>query len=436
MNRNWTDFKSLHSNLAGAREAFEEACETLFKKIYHDKHVSQVKIKHGDGGIDIFIGEFGNEPITVIQCKFFLEAFEESQHSQIRESFKIAIESDKYTLKEWILCIPRIIDIDENAWWFKWKKKQIDKYSKENEFIKLKNGNELIDLLKEQNIYNQVFKIVEAIKIDEIHKALIPVKFVSSNKNINQILWNNYSHICEPYYLERQKDIEFINAIKHFNIWLYGKSGYGKTALINRNLIKNSIESCICDLSPVTVYNKEDVLNEILINFEEKFQIKRNNKEANILKQICQILISKSLSNIVIVIDELSVSNNDVLKDISDSLHMLVVYFNNQENNYNLRFIISTIPSPIEIISNHSKASEKFFFMDCDDWQKDSIKLFNCLSESLDIKADNFQEEILKVSLHSPRIIKNIFRKIVVLDNKDDEGIQKSINLAIAETIN
>ena len=125
MNRNWTDFKSLHSNLAGAREAFEDACETLFKKIYHDKHVSQVKVKQGDGGIDIFIGEFGNEPITVIQCKFFLEAFEESQHSQIRESFRTAIESDKYTLKEWILCIPRVIDIDENAWWFKWKKKQI-----------------------------------------------------------------------------------------------------------------------------------------------------------------------------------------------------------------------------------------------------------------------------------------------------------------------
>jgi hypothetical protein len=433
MNRNWTDFKSLHSNLAGAREAFEDACETLFRKIHHDKHVSQVKVKLGDGGIDIFIGELGNEPITVIQCKFFLESFGDSQHSQIRDSFKTAIESDKYTLKQWILCIPRVIDIDENAWWFKWKKKQIETYSKENHFIKLINGNELLDLFKEQNIYNQVFKIDEAIKIDEIHKALIPPKFISSEKNINQILWNNYSLGCEPFYLERQIDNDFLNAIKHFNIWLFGKSGFGKTALINRNLIKNSIECCICDLSPVTVNNKEDVLNEILINFEDKFQVKRNKEETNILKQICQILISKSFNNIVIVIDELSVSNNEVLKEISDSLLQLVIYFNNKETDYNLRFIISTIPSPTEIISNYSKASEKFIFMCCDNWQKDSIKLFNCLSESLNIEAGEFQSQILKVSCDSPRIIKNIFRKIVVSDNGD---IQKSINLAIAETIN
>lgn len=436
MNRNWTDFKSLHSNLAGAREAFEDACETLFKKIHHDKHVSQVKVKQGDGGIDIFVGELGNEPITVIQCKFFLESFGESQHSQIRDSFKTAIESDKYTLKEWILCIPRVIDIDENTWWFKWKKKQIETYSKDNHFIKLMNGNELIDLLKEHSIYNQIFKIDEAIKIDEIHKALIPAKFISSEKNINYILWNNYSLECEPFYLERQIDYDFTNAIKHFNIWLYGKSGYGKTALINRNLIKNSMECCLCDLSPVTVNNKEDVLNEILINFEDKFKVKRNKEETNILKQICQILFSNSLSNIVIVIDELSVSNNEVLKEISDSLLQLVVYFNNKETEYNLRFIISTIPSPTEIISNYSKASEKFIFMSCDEWQKDSIKLINCLSESLDIKVEEFQDEILKISNNSPRIIKNIFRKIVVLDNKDNGSIQKSINLAIAENVN
>ena len=96
MNRNWVDFKGLHSNIAGAREAFEDACESLYRKINHDKHVSQVKVKMGDGGIDIFIGELGVEPITVIQCKFFLESFDNSQKSQIRDSFNTAISSKKY----------------------------------------------------------------------------------------------------------------------------------------------------------------------------------------------------------------------------------------------------------------------------------------------------------------------------------------------------
>lgn len=111
MNRDWRDFKSLFGNLAGAREEFENACETLFNKIYSKDHVSQVAVKQGDGGIDIFIGELGVEPITVIQCKFFLDTFDEAQKSQIRDSFNSAIDSNKFELKEWILCIPRVIDM-------------------------------------------------------------------------------------------------------------------------------------------------------------------------------------------------------------------------------------------------------------------------------------------------------------------------------------
>ena len=194
MNRNWTDFKSLHGNIAGAREAFEDACESLYRKKHKGQHVSQVKVKQGDGGIDIFIGELGVEPITVIQCKFFLESFDVSQHSQIRDSFETAITSKKYELKEWILCIPRVIDIDENTWWFKWKHKQLKKHSKQTSFIKLTNGNELIDLLKELNLYTQVFKIDDSIKIDEIHKQLVQKKInLPKNTKPNTILFNNYT---------------------------------------------------------------------------------------------------------------------------------------------------------------------------------------------------------------------------------------------------
>lgn len=62
----------------GARAKFEEICSTLFKNIYINKYVKTVRLSQGDGGIDIFIGEIGNEPIEVIQCKFFPE-FGESQ---------------------------------------------------------------------------------------------------------------------------------------------------------------------------------------------------------------------------------------------------------------------------------------------------------------------------------------------------------------------
>ena len=89
----------------------------------------------------IRIRKIGIEPIIVIQCKFFLDAFENSQKSQIRESFDSAIKSEQYELKEWILCVPRVIDIDESSWWSKWKNKKIAEHSKSLDFIKLKIEN-------------------------------------------------------------------------------------------------------------------------------------------------------------------------------------------------------------------------------------------------------------------------------------------------------
>jgi len=191
MQRDWRDFKALYGNIEGARDGFEDACEILFRKKYPDFHVSKMAVKQGDGGIDIFIGEFGVEPIIVIQCKFFLDEFKESQQAQVRESFNRAIKSDKYELKEWVLCIPRVIDIDENAWWFKWKKKKIDENNKLSNFISLINGNELIDLMREHDVYNQIFQMEDSLRIKEIHDVLIPKKNeFQKEKHLNQIIEN------------------------------------------------------------------------------------------------------------------------------------------------------------------------------------------------------------------------------------------------------
>lgn len=436
MNRNWTDFKSLHGNIAGAREAFEDACETLFRKKHKNLHVSQVQVKQGDGGIDIFIGELGVEPITVIQCKFFLETFGKSQQSQIRESFNTAISSEKYALKEWILCIPRVIDIDENTWWFKWKQKKLKEHSKKTDFIKLKNGNELIDLFKELDLYNQVFKIEDSIKIDQIYKHLIPVK-INLPKDIkpNTVLFNNYSNKNEPFYINRDSDSEFNKSLEISNIWLFGKSGVGKTALINRNLIQNKIEYCFCDLSPITITKTEDVLNEILVTIEDKFDLERNKTESNILKQISQILCNGSSKKIIIVIDELSVSENSTLENIANSFIQLVTYYNNQTEDDELKFVVSTISDPKDIIKNKPKASGYFQYICCDSWDNYSSQLFDILAKALNLKLEESKSIIIKESKHSPRTLKNIFQKIVIFNDTSAKSITKAIKLTQEEIV-
>ncbi|QDK79962.1 hypothetical protein EXU85_15630 [Spirosoma sp. KCTC 42546] len=172
MDRDWTDFKALYSNIDGARKAFADSCETVFRKEYSDKNVQQVAVKRGDGGIDIFVGDYGQEPIDVYQCKYFLEEIEQAQKNQIQKSFKTAITSSDYEMKSWTLCIPRTFNQDELKWWAEWKGKREKEYNLKTDFIRLKNGQALIDLMKSNSVYNSIFKIVDSQKIDEILQIL------------------------------------------------------------------------------------------------------------------------------------------------------------------------------------------------------------------------------------------------------------------------
>ena len=180
INKDWRDFKTNYGNIAGARDAFENACETLLKKKYAPKYVSQMEVSRGDGGIDIFIGDYSIEPIIVVQCKFFLEDFGSSQKQQIKDSFNKAFNNEDYELSEWILCIPRVFTQKDNEWWFEWKQNQ-------GVEIKLMNGNELIDSMREYDVYNRVFQMEDSLKIQEIYNTLIPnkneVMFLTDEKN-------------------------------------------------------------------------------------------------------------------------------------------------------------------------------------------------------------------------------------------------------------
>ncbi len=194
MERDWRDFKSLKGGLEGAREAFEKACESLIRKIHKGSNVQQVKVKLGDGGIDVYVGELGVEPITVYQCKFFLDEFDAAQHAQIRNSFNTAMNSDKFELKNWILCIPKVLNIDETVWWTKWKNKQIKINNKDTQFITLINGNELIELMKTYGVYNLVFEIEELILTREIHENVTQLvqTFNPQKTGLPQIKWSKF----------------------------------------------------------------------------------------------------------------------------------------------------------------------------------------------------------------------------------------------------
>lgn len=169
MERDFRYFRDKYGD-AGARDKFENVCTELLQEMYGDAY--QIKPFPGDEGIDIYVGNFDN-PINVYQCKYFLDGLGNSQKDQIRKSYKKCIETDKYELEKWFLCLPIILTIDETKWWTNWKKKMEKENGKD---IKLIDGSRLLGLLKKNNLFRRVFDINDYEKIEMIYKELVEKK--------------------------------------------------------------------------------------------------------------------------------------------------------------------------------------------------------------------------------------------------------------------
>lgn len=162
MERDFRYLRDQHGE-AGAREIFEKICTDLFQSWFgSDAH--NVRVSQGDEGIDVLVGDF-TKPIDNYQCKYFIDGLGDSQKSQIRDSFKRAIEATDYTMKTWVLCVPCTLSAKEFKWWSEWsgQKRKIHGID-----IALYDGGFLISQLKRYDIYDRAFDDDVRIKIDEI----------------------------------------------------------------------------------------------------------------------------------------------------------------------------------------------------------------------------------------------------------------------------
>jgi hypothetical protein len=86
---------------------------------------TQVRTVQGDGGIDVYVGEFTDPAgIDVYQAKFFVKEIGKSQKGQIRDSFTTIQNSPDFKAKTWTLCLPINMSAEETEWFEGWKAKQ------------------------------------------------------------------------------------------------------------------------------------------------------------------------------------------------------------------------------------------------------------------------------------------------------------------------
>lgn len=243
---------------------------------------------------------------------------------------------------------------------------------------------------------------------------------------IPAILFNNYKKEHEKFYHERMVDTEFCSCIDLGNVWIFGFSGIGKTALVNRNLINKSIEYIYCDFSPVDIKSPTDVIVEIIGAISQQYQLEFKLSEGcNIIKEACSLLAKVESKEIVVVVDELSINNELHLKEISELIVKLINHHCNKSSCNCLKFVISTIEKPVIKKSLTGKAFEYFQFIEIDQWENDLEKLLLILIQALAIDLDEEMRKIIMDNCKkSPRLLKTILRKL---------SSKKSIDFKIVE---
>lgn len=249
------------------------------------------------------------------------------------------------------------------------------------------------------------------------------------------ILFNHYTKASEPFYCERPQDLEFEKSLNINNLWVFGKSGVGKTAIINRNLTLHEYNYCYCDLSPIVIECENDVLREILECIVDKLEGERPQSEKNLIKQITCVLRESTTSKIVVVVDELGVDDEELLKRIAAALMRLVSYVTHNYKEDGLMFAVSTIGNPKKLLQNVGKANDYFQFLCCDTWDDNLSELFDLICTNLQINIEFMKSEIISKAGQSPRVLKSIIKNIISLEIITKETIDVAITNSMSEAV-
>lgn len=161
----WTDLVLIHGHIEGARIAFEDACEKILRARFPDRPVRRLDSSSGDGGVDIYIGHYGVEPLDIYQCKYFIDVVGKSQQEQIRDSYKRAVRASVFSISTWSLCLPVDLAPAEAAWFDGWAARQ-------EKPVSLLPPGELMVWAESAGLADLIFQRTDSQKIDWMHEHL------------------------------------------------------------------------------------------------------------------------------------------------------------------------------------------------------------------------------------------------------------------------
>lgn len=256
-----------------------------------------------------------------------------------------------------------------------------------------------------------------------------------SHELVNKVLFDFYSIDKEKFYLKREKDNEIISHLNYYSLWVNGKSGRGKSISLVRNLLQEKIDFIPVTLASCIGLSIDDFFYEIYVEINSKLKpndkgIQKSNYQS-IVREINKILLEFYRGKtIFIIIDEIPLGEDDKFTEFVKLICSLFISSALQSPNINIRYALSSIHSPENLIPEFQNKVRNFMcFIAYDDWnEKELNELISLIENELNIQLSIKKRElIISESNGSPRWIKNVLKNAIIIGGFDDTNIDKAI---------
>lgn len=258
------------------------------------------------------------------------------------------------------------------------------------------------------------------------------------NLTISNVLFDYYDASNEKYYIQRAKDDEFNDVLRHYCVWVYGPSGSGKSNLIIRNLIQNKVPHIQVNLAPYIGQDVEsffkEILYEISASVEGVYSQIQPQSFADCSKSLI-FLLDKHYRNkeLYIFVEEIPINSEKEHQQFAEKIFSLIISKSFNIGLTKIRFVLSSIEDPkLHITMIQQKIHQQMHFLQLNYWQEEEIvTLIDIILKEFKISLKpEFKVKLVNAAKGSPRYIKKFFRSVYTLNKTDDI----SLSLILRET--
>lgn len=226
------------------------------------------------------------------------------------------------------------------------------------------------------------------------------------------VLFDMYRPKLEPFYVERREDLVLNGYVERQNIWLFGPSGYGKTAALTRSLARTEAFRLI-SLGHYAGYTVRELFAALYESLADDRNVSATDLSwPRLIEAIAAELNRLSKQNLKwIFVEEMPIGEPHDLGEFLSRLSSLLILHAQSRNTQTISFAFSSVADPSSGVKDLARTSQILKIIKFSEWRsRDIRRLLQMILGELAIElSDADQDTILSSSAMSPRFIKVFF---------------------------